>query len=150
MTGRPRREQVAQERRRRKPGTLDSNADLKLQVPEELRAKYPDQSFRFINDSDNRIYDKTVRDDWSKVDGFEPIPVGSDKFNKPIYAHLCMKPTEYLREDAAERVKATQEQEKAIMRGQTGAAEGLSSGESYVPEGPDNKPISKITGAFTP
>lgn len=140
-----RQEEVAQERRRRQPGTLDRMAQMKLVVPDVVREKYPNDEFRFINDSGNRIHDKTVNDDWSKVDEKDSprIPVGTDGFGKPIYAYLCRKPREFVQADAKAIVDATVEQERGIMRGQQQPSESPLEG-AYVPAG------NTISTAFTP
>jgi len=146
MTGprTPRVEQVSQERRRRQSGTLDRTQQLKLSVPDEIKRQYPDDSFRWVNDSGTRMYDLTEKDDWSKVNGIEPIPVGTDNFGKPVFAHLCKKPSEFLKADAAEKVAQTVEVEKAIMRGQQAPEDDRKPGEAYVPQG------NSLTTGFTP
>lgn len=131
-----RQEEVVQERRRRTNGTLDRVSQLKLVIPDTVREKYPNDEFRFINDTGNRMHDKTVNDDWSKVDeNLSPkIPVGTDGFGKPIYAHLCRKPRAYVQADAKAIVDATVEQERGLMRGQQQPSESpLES--AYVPDG---------------
>lgn len=142
-----RQEEVAQERRRRQPGTLDRVAQMKLVVPDSVRAKYPNDAFRFINDSENRMHDKTVNDDWTKVDeNLSPkIPVGTDRFGKPIYAYLCRKPKDYLAADAKAIVDATVEQERGIMRGQQQANPEAPLEGAYVPDG-----VNSISTKFTP
>lgn len=140
-----RQEEVAQERRRRQPGTLDRMSQMKLNVPDKVRDKYPDDEFRFINDTGNRIHDKTVNDDWTKVDeNLSPkVPVGTDGFGKPIYAYLCRKPREYVQADAKALVDATVEQERGIMRGQQQPSETPLEG-AYVPSG------NSVTTGYTP
>lgn len=140
-----RQEEVAQERRRRNPGTLDRMNQLKLVVPESVKAKYPNDEFRFINDSGNRMHDKTVNDDWTKVDeNLSPkIPVGTDEFRNPVYAYLCRKPREYVQADAKAMVDATVEQERGIMRGQQQPSEAPLE-NAYVPGG------NSISTAYKP
>lgn len=149
MTGR--KEEVAQERRRRNAGTLDRMQQMKLTVPQEVRERYPEDEFRWVNDVGNRINDLTQADDWSKVDGLEKIHVGTDKVGQPIHAYLCRKRREYLAEDRKAMVGATIEQERGLLRGQVQPAPGaapdqspLSAGDSYVPAG------NAISTAFTP
>ena len=143
-----RSEEVAQERRRRQPGTLDRMQQMKLVIPEAVREKYPDDTFRFINDDGNRIYDMTVRDDWTKVDESlsAPVPVGTDKFNKPIMAYLCRKRKDYAQADRNEMLTRLRDEEKAIMKGQHKDSDALAEGDSYIPEGAKNT----ISTAFTP
>lgn len=146
MTGprTPRVEQVRQERRRRSSSTLDRMQQMKLAVPEEIKAKYPDDSFRWVNDTASRIEDLTVRDDWSKVEGIEKVHVDTDKFGNPVFAYLCKKPTDFLKADAAERVAQTVEVEKAIMQGQQAPEDDRKPGEAYVPSG------NSLSTGFTP
>lgn len=131
-------EEVAQERRRRQPGTLDRTSQLKLEVPQTVRDKYPNDSFRFVNDDGNRIHEMTVQDDWTKVDESlsAPVPVGTDKFGKPIIAYLCRKPTEYVIADRKEAIDRIGNEEKAIMKGQHNSPDALK--DAYVPEGSPN------------
>lgn len=131
-----RQEEVVQERRRRTSGTLDRTSQLKLVVPDTVREKFPNDEFRFINDTGNRMHDKTVNDDWTKVDEqLSPkIPVGTDAFNQPIYAHLCRKPRAYVQADSQAMIDATVEQEKGIMRGQQQPSE-TPLENAYVPGG---------------
>lgn len=146
MTGRPRKVEVAQERRRRSAGTLDRMQQMKLSVPDKVREEYPDHEFCWINDSGTRMYDKTERDDWSKVDGVQPIPVGVDKFNQPIQAHLCRKPREFIEADKREKLAAISEQEKSILQGQRAPEDqtAVAGTASYVPEG------NRINQGYTP
>jgi len=142
--GRPRKVEVAQERRRRSDSSLTRMAQLKLSVPDKIAKANPGQSFRWVNDSGTRMFDLTQQDDWDKVDGVDPIPVGTDNFGKPILAHLCKKPTEFLEKDRQEMVDQTRETEKAIERGARAADDNRSDAESYVPSG------NSIKADFTP
>lgn len=116
MSPQPRKDEVAQERRRRQDGTLDRNQQMKLDIPESARAKYPDHQFRWVNDTGTRIHDLTVRDDYDKVEGVEPRPVGTDDQGKPIYAHLCAKRREFFDEDQRRRIDANRERENALLK----------------------------------
>jgi hypothetical protein len=40
-----------------------------------------------------------VQDDYNKVEGVDPVPVGTGIDGKPILAHLLAKPIEFMRED---------------------------------------------------
>ena len=72
-----RQQQVAQERRRRSSGTLDASANAKLAIPDEVKARLQAEGLtpRWINDEGNRIHNLSVKDDYDKVDGVEPVPV---------------------------------------------------------------------------
>lgn len=118
MARQARAEEVQQERRRRRDGNLDRMSQLTLTVPESVREQNPNHTFRWINDTGNRMQQLTVRDDWDKVEGVAPIPVGTDKEGKPLYAHLCKKPQEFWNEDQKARMDALREQERAIARGE--------------------------------
>lgn len=53
----------------------------------------------------------TVQDDYDKVAGVEPVPVGTDKAGNPIMAHLVAKRRDFIEEDRAkadERLRATE------------------------------------------
>lgn len=112
----PRKEEVAQERRRRQAGTLDRTQQLKLTVPQDVIDKHPDQTFRWVNDSGNRMHALTVLDDWNKVPDVQPIPVDTDKDGKPILAHLCMKKRDFFEHDQREKLDAVKAREVALTR----------------------------------
>lgn len=113
-----RREDVAQERRRRSAGSLDRTAHLKLAIPPEIQAQYGStHHLHWFNDEGNRLYAMTVQDDYDKVPEVEPIPVGTSKDGKPILAHLCAKPLDFYRADQREKMQTIQETEQALMRG---------------------------------
>lgn len=138
-----RSEVTTAERRRRKPGNLDGMQDMRLIVPES--AKVEGFEHRWINDHGNRMHQKTVQDDWDKVPGVEPIPVDTDSSGKPIFAHLCRKPTELVEEDRKANLDMLKEREKGIMAGQkSDPQDDRKEGESYVPAG------NTITRAYSP
>lgn len=116
MPRQTRQEEVASERRRRKAGSLDRMAEMKLAIPEKVQTDHPDATFRWINDTGNRMYFKTQQDDWDKVEGVEPIPVGTSQDGKPVYAHLCRKPKEFWNEDQSAAMEAIAEREKGLAR----------------------------------
>ena len=91
--------EVATERRRR--DDLSGSPRLKLAIPEQVRAKLAAEGRtpRWVNDTGNRIADLTERDDYDKVEGVEPIKVGTDGDNKPVFAHLLAKRTDFIAED---------------------------------------------------
>ncbi len=133
-----------QERRRRK--NLDALQELKLAIPDAVKEKYPDHTFRWINDAGNRMHHKTQLDDWDKCDEVPALPVGTDQAGKPIYAHLCRKLKEFWEEDQRTAKAARKALEATIARtGKSDAQDDRTAAETYVPDG------NSIThGAFTP
>ncbi len=106
------------QRRRRMDGTLDQSMDMKLAVPPQIEAEYgTSHRLRWFNDVGPRLYNATERDDWDKVSGVEPRPVGTDEHGKPIYAHLLMKPREFDAEDQARKDVMRREVENAALNG---------------------------------
>lgn len=145
MAAADRKTEVTQERRRRQPGTLDRLSQMKLAIPEKVRAENADQALRWINDTGNRMHFMTEQDDWSKIDGVPPVPVGTAEDGKPIYAHLCRKPKAFWEQDNAERVAATVEREKGLVRAaKTDPQDNRSADVSYVPAG------NQITQGYAP
>lgn len=116
MTRAPRAETQATERRRRK--SMDAMQDLKMEVPQVVRDKYPEHVFRWLNDVGNRIYHKTHNDDWDKVEEslVASIPVGTHKDGKPIVAHLYRKLRRYHEADQAEAMAERMERQGQLMR----------------------------------
>lgn len=90
-------------------------------------------SYRFVNDTGNRVHDMTVNDDWEvvpqagksvKEDGTDlgssvSTVVGKDNNGQPIRGYLLRKPLEWFEEDKAASQAALDEQMKAIKRGRT-------------------------------
>lgn len=106
-----------QERRRRTGEQADTSA---LSVPIEVQRKLADEGLegRWINDLGNRMHNKTKLDDWNKVPEVEPVPVGTDsRTGKPIMAHYCAKPTEYLEADRREHTDRLKAREQAVFTG---------------------------------
>ncbi|MDO9334943.1 MAG: hypothetical protein Q7T61_00950 [Caulobacter sp.] len=129
-----RSEEVATERRRRQPGTLDRMQQLKLVIPED-KIK-PGHQTRWINDKGNRMHEKTVQDDWSKIEGVDPIPVDTDEFGKPVYAYACQKPTAFVDEDREAALRMIDDREKGLLGGKrTDPQDTRSDDVSYVVPG---------------
>lgn len=106
------------QRRRRMDGTLDQSMDMKLAIPPAATdAHSKTHRMRWFNDVGPRLYNATERDDWDKVPGVDPRPVGTDEHGKPIMAHLLMKPHEFDAEDAARKEVRRREFENAAVRG---------------------------------
>lgn len=108
-----------QERRRRRDDTIDGGQRLKLAIPPEVeeRLKREGRKPRWVNDEGNRIHNLTRLDDYDKVEGVDPRVVGTTKEGKPILAHLCSKPAQFIREDQAKKEATRRETEDALLRG---------------------------------
>lgn len=139
-----RKEEVATERRRRQPGTLDRMQQLKLAIPDSVYAKYPqsDYVFRWVNDKGSRIHDLTIKDDYNKVEGVDPRPVDTDDRGQPIYAHLCAKRRTFFDEDQREKLGAIDQRERALLTAPD--PEAATKGEIQVRQG------NSITPGYTP
>jgi hypothetical protein len=109
--------EVAAERRRR--DDLSGALRLKLSIPEKVRASLAAQGRtpRWINDQGNRIADLTTRDDYDKVEGVDPVKVGTDDEGKPIFAHLYSKRDDFLREDRAKIDQRRKDTEAGMLKG---------------------------------
>src|SRR5690349_19452234 len=114
-----RKDEVAQQRRRRSDVTIDGGQRLKLAIPPKVEEELKRQGRtpRWVNDEGNRMHQMTVLDDYDKVEGVDPIPVGTTKEGKPILAHLCSKPTAFIEEDRAKMDEPRKEMERALLRG---------------------------------
>ncbi len=136
-----RAEEVQSGRRRRQDtGEL---AGLKLHVDESR--KDPRYVYRWINNDERRMQDKTVRDDWEVVTdpaiegSGEGTPVerlvGEAKNGAPVRAILVRKLKSYFEEDKAKALRVVKEREDAIKRGAPPAPEGLSARDhQYIPD----------------
>jgi hypothetical protein len=110
------------QRRRRNNADIDTTA---LAVPEDIRKKLESEGLqgRWINDLGNRMYQKTKLDDWDPVEGIDPVPVGTDqRTGKPVMAHYCAKPKEFLEQDNAKRLETWNERERQSLAGRDPAA----------------------------
>jgi hypothetical protein len=106
------------QRRRRRDGTLDQSMDLKLSIPPAIEATHGStHRLRWFNDVGPRLFNATERDDWDKVPGVDPRPVGTNEHGKPIEAHLLMKPRIHDAEDQAEKEDRRRGLEKAALQG---------------------------------
>jgi hypothetical protein len=133
----PRADGETQERRRRRDGTLDRMTELKLAIPDAIREANPGRQFYWSNDTGQKIYNRTVLDDWDKVEGIDPITVDADKDGTPIKAHLLSKPNEFVQEDNARKEAALKDQEDGIFRRGDIVGEGasdLSGDVAYTPK----------------
>jgi len=114
-----RQTEVRTERRRRDDTSIDGSGRLKLSIPPEIEARLKAEGRipRWVNDEGNRMHNLTVRDDYDKVDGVDPVIVGTTKEGKPIKAHLCSKPEAFIEEDKAKMDEPRREMERALLRG---------------------------------
>lgn len=123
--GRPPRQQAVSAERRRRD---DSNfqASQKLAIPEQVQARLKAEGMtpRWVNDEGNRMHQLTVLDDYDKVAGVDPVPVGTDKSGKPVMAHLCAKRTDFIAEDQARKEDRRKGIERSMVKGQVPTAPG--------------------------
>lgn len=140
MVRETRQEAIAGERRRRKSDTLDKINGLKMALPPEFRDD-PEYYYYWANDTEARIYDLTVDDDYEVVrtskheaseDDRVRRPVGQSADGKPIYAQLLRKPMRYKLEDEAEKERRLKAQEDRIVSVPANDGDGLKQSESYV------------------
>lgn len=106
------RAEVEAQRRRRRGNEALAAAE-RLPIPPEIKAKLEADGLspRWVNDQGNRMHRFTVQDDYDKVEGVEPVPVGTDEAGRPILAHLLAKRKDFIAEDrtnAEDRRKATE------------------------------------------
>lgn len=131
------------ERRRRKDGSIDGNRDMKLSVPDGI--KQDGFEYRWINDLGNRMHQKTVQDDWDKVEGVKPVPAGTDEFGNPYFAHYCRKPSDFVEEDRKANLAALEERERSVIGGKrSDPQDNRSDDVSYAVKG------NSLTKAYTP
>lgn len=110
---------AAQEtQRRRRRGDEALTATKRLPIPPDVEAELKAKGLtpRWVNDEGNRMHRFTVQDDYDKVDGVDPVPVGKAEDGSPILAHLLAKPTEFIREDQEKAEARRKTQEEALFR----------------------------------
>lgn len=109
--GRPKREEATNtERRRRKGGFVD-----KLAIPDAVKRAHPGMEFRWGLDDEGRMERLTQNDDWDKVPGVDPIHAGRGATGNAIKHHLLMKPTKFMEEDRAEKLRFLDERDNAAL-----------------------------------
>lgn len=110
------RAQQEQAQRRRR-GDSELSKEQRLPIPPEIKAQLDAKGLvpRWVNDQGNRMHRFTVQDDYDKVEGVEPVPVGTDEAGKPIMAHLLAKRADFIAEDQAKAEAKRREQEKALF-----------------------------------
>lgn len=115
----PRQETERQQRRRRTDGTIDSVAEAKLYIPDEVQERLKAEGLtpRWVNDERGRIARLTTKDDYDKVKDVEPVQVGTHPDGSPLFAHLLAKPTEFIREDQAIADRRRVSTENAMLQG---------------------------------
>ncbi|RAK52126.1 hypothetical protein [Phenylobacterium deserti] len=140
-----RAEENQAQRRRRQPGTIDRMDEFALTIPDEVQAANPDHVFRWVLDRPKRMHQLTVRDDWDRVDGVEPIPDHADKAGNQLNLVLVKKRKEFWEEDQRAKGQALREQEQAMVRkASNDPQDDRPADVSYVPDG------NSITSGFTP
>jgi hypothetical protein len=104
--------------RRRRRGNEHLMAAKRLPIPPEVQAKLDRDGLvpRWVNDAGNRMYRLTEQDDYNKVEGVDPVPVGKDEAGQPIYAHLLAKRREFIDEDRQAADERTRALEAALIR----------------------------------
>lgn len=107
------------QRRRRDDTTIDGSQRLKLSIPPEVAARLEAEGRqpRWINDEANRIHNMTKLDDYDRVDGVEPVVVGTTKEGAPIKAYLHSKPKAFIAEDQEKLDVSRRATEAALLRG---------------------------------
>lgn len=128
--GRPRKEEVREDRRRRRATGAINQTLGRLGVNPDL-LDHDKYAYRFINEEQNgRLFMKTHHDDWDVVmnDGevkedntdlgnAVSIVVGTHKDGSPKRAYLCRKLKTYFDEDQAEKQQVLDEQLEQLRRG---------------------------------
>lgn len=129
---------VARERRRRDDTSAIKASRMPIPPEVEARLKAEGRTPRWVNDTGNRMHRMTVMDDYDKVEGVDPVPVGLDETGKPIMAHLLSKPDQFIAEDRAKADQRRREAEQGMMKGK-------------VPTGPgqESAPVRGAYGAET-
>jgi hypothetical protein len=124
--------QETQRRRRRSDEGL--SAAKRLPIPPEIEADLKAKNLhpRWVNDEGNRMYQLTELDDYNKVEGVDPVPVGTGVDGKPILAHLLAKPIEFMREDQDRAEAKRKLTEDALFRSPD-AADGAGAGSNPNP-----------------
>lgn len=104
--------------RRRRRGDDGLAASKRLPIPPEIEAKLKAEGLqpRWVNDEGNRMHRFTVQDDYDKVAGVDPVPVGTGADGKPILAHLLAKPIAFVQEDQARAEAKRKQVEEALFR----------------------------------
>lgn len=141
----PRIEEIR--RRRAERGTLTSDPNTKLSVPQEKLD--PNWTYRWVNDREMRIH-QLQQQDWIMVE--EETTTGPDDRNKgigtrpervvndrtvstPERAFLMRKPREFYVEDKQRRIDRLKAQEAQMVKGKVEGAEGLDGPHAYIPAG---------------
>lgn len=124
--------QETQRRRRRSDEGL--SAAKRLPIPPEIEAELKAKNLhpRWVNDEGNRMYQLTELDDYNKVEGVDPVPVGTGVDGKPILAHLLAKPIEFMQEDQDRAEAKRKLTEEALFRSPD-AADGVGAGSNPNP-----------------
>jgi len=130
--GRPPRAETAQQDRRRRKGGASAGA---LDIPEAVRAKYPDADFRWALDQEGRIQKLTQNDDWDVVPDFDSRHAGAGKNGNSIRNVLLMKPKNFIEEDRAEKMESLRNRDQGLLAGPTKEQAVAGGADSYVVPG---------------
>lgn len=111
-----RAEVEAQRRRRRGDDALA--ATKRLPIPPEIEARLKAKGLvpRWVNDHGNRLYRFLEQDDYDKVEGVEPVPVGTGEAGQPILAHLLAKRRDFIEEDREKADALRRKVEASLVR----------------------------------
>jgi hypothetical protein len=140
-----RQEEVAQGRRRRDDTNFQQTQKLHIAPEVAERLKAEGRSPRWVNDEGNRLYQLTKLDDYDKVEGVDPVPVGTREDGTPLLAHLLSKPIEFLREDQAKAEARRRSVEQGMVKGKQAVK--TDEGEMLVPvQGAKGAEIYPVSG----
>jgi len=109
---------AAEAQRRRRRGNEALAATERLPIPAEVKARLEADGLvpRWVNDEGNRMHRFTVQDDYDKVEGVEPVPVGRNQAGEPILAHLLAKRRDFIEEDRGQADSRRKEVEASLFR----------------------------------
>jgi hypothetical protein len=141
--GRPPRAEVEKRERRRRTDNLGEAKRLAV-VGRLDRDNY---EYRWINDLDARLMQKTRYDDWdicaqeggalkpdAPHDGAVRTLVGAKKDGQPMFAYLCRKPKELAEEDRRAKNRQLDAIEEQIKRGAIPDSKGAVGEAFYTPD----------------
>ena len=108
----------AETQRRRRRGNEGLAATERLPIPPEVQARLDKEGLvpRWVNDEGNRMHRFTVQDDYDKVEGVEPVPVGRNEAGEPILAHLLAKRRDFIEDDREQADSRRKELEASLFR----------------------------------
>lgn len=150
----PRAEMVSAERRRRKAGSLNRMAQMKLDCIDPASLDLDNYVYRWVNDEPGKLRQATKGDDYDFVgteelgENFDPEQTDSESFERvrmvcgttkdgaALYTYLCKKPRSFWETDNEEMVQAREAMMAGrVYRGEATQEEESLGDEFYVPEG---------------